>query len=152
MLTQEAIKKYLDTTVQAIKDDAQGKNQAIPEGFRVEVSEEGGKLWAADYFKFLVLGRGPGKQPPPDKLIEWVEKNPSRLIDAKQVFKNITAKGLAYIIGRKIAREGTDIFKGKKSGIDFLGAMEVGMPELLKEIARNEAINILTVFKKDITI
>lgn len=98
------------------------------------------------------MGRGPGKQPPPDKLIEWVEKNPSRLIDAKQVFKNITAKGLAYIIGRKIAREGTDIFKGKKSGIDFLGAMEVGMPELLKEIARNEAINILTVFKKDITI
>ena len=103
MLTQEAIKKYLDTTVQAIKDDAQGKNQAIPEGFRVEVSEEGGKLWAADYFKFLVLGRGPGKQPPPDKLIEWVEKNPGRLTDAKQVFKNITAKGLAYIIGRKIA-------------------------------------------------
>lgn len=150
MLTQEAIKKYLDATVEAIRVDAASKGQAIPDGFRVETDEKGGRLWAADYFKYLVLGRGPGKAPPPDKLESWVEKHPEKLASAKQVFKYITAKGLAYIIGQKIAKEGTDIYKGKKPGVDFLGAMEQGMPDLLKEIARNEAIKVLTVFKSEI--
>jgi len=150
MLTQEAIRLYLDKTVEAIKADAQAKGQAIPEGFRVESSEEGGKLWAADYFKYLVLGRGPGKQPPPDRMLDWVKKNPDKFQSAKQIFKNITEQGLAFIIGRKIAREGTDIFKGKKPGVDFLGAMEQNMPDLLKVIARNEATMVLnTVFRSD---
>jgi len=151
MLTTEAIKKYLDSVVVQIEQDANSKGQKLPaQGFRIEVSEEGGKLYGAEYFKYLVLGRGPGKFPPKNKMLEVVEKNPEMLAEAKKRFKYITAHGLAYLIGRKIAREGTDIFTGKKKGIDFLGAMEVGMPDLLKEIARNEAVKFLTVFRKEL--
>lgn len=147
MLTQEAIKLYLDKTVEAIKADAQAKGQAIPDGFRVEVTEEGGKLYAADYFKYLVLGRGPGKAPPPDKLLDWVSKQPET-----SGWREIEKKSLAYVIGQKIAKQGTDIFTGKRPGIDFLGSMEMNMPDLLKVIARNEALKVLTVFKSEINV
>ena len=144
MLNEEAIKKYLDGVVEAFKADAQTKGQKIPEGFRVETDQDGGRLWGADYFKYLVLGRGPGKAPPPEKMLEFLKKNPDILAQARQTFKNISEASLGFLIGRKIAKKGTSIFEGKKPGIDFIGSMEMGMPELLKTIARNEAVNILT--------
>lgn len=150
MLTPEAIRTYLDATVTAIKADAAQKNQAIPDAFRVEVGDDGGKLYAPDYFKYLVLGRRPGKRPPPDAMLAYVKKHPGLLVDARYHFKNITEKSLAFLIGRKIGREGTNIFSGKKPGVDFLGAMEVNMPALLATIARNEAVKVLTVFKSEI--
>lgn len=151
MLTAEIIKTYLDATVEAIKADAAAKGQSIPE-LRVEMYEEGGRVISQDYFKYLVLGRGPGKAPPHDKMLDFVKKKPDMLANAKRRFKYITEKGLAYVIGQKIAREGTDIFKGKRPGVDFLGSMEKNMPDLLKTLARNEAVNILTTFKQGVNV
>lgn len=150
MLTSEAIKKYLDDTVAAIKADAEAKRQSIPDSFRVEVDENGGRLYVADYFKYLVVGRGPGKAPPPDAMRAFVKKNPRILQDARRTFKNISEQSIAFLIGRKIAREGTDIFTGKKQGVDFLGAMEKNMPVLLQTIARNEAFKIVTLFRSEL--
>jgi len=149
MLTDEIIKKYLDSTVEAIKADAAAKGQSIPD-MRVDMYEEGGRVISTDYFKYLVLGRGPGKAPPPDKMLDFVKNKPDMLASAKKRFKYITEKELAYIIGQKIAREGTDIFKGKKPGVDLLGSMEKGMPDLLKSIARNEAVKVLTALKQGV--
>ncbi len=146
MLTQEIIRKYLDNVVTGLKADAQSKSQKIPENFRVEVDEKGGRLWGADYFQYLVLGRGPGKMPPLDPIIEWAKKFQGR--DKRGRF--ITDKSLAWAVAKKIALHGTDIFQGKKPGIDFLGVMETNMPELVSAIAKNEAINILTTFKKEL--
>lgn len=144
MLTSEIIKAYLDKVVDSIKADAVAKGQKIPQYFRVEVDEEGGRLWAADYFKYLVLGRGPGKFPPPDKMLDFVHKNPDILAEARTRFKNISEKSLAFLIGRKIAKKGTDIFLGKKPGINMLGAMEDNMTVLLQILIRNEAVKITT--------
>lgn len=144
MLTQEAIQKYLDKTVEELKVQAPKQN------FRVVVNEDGGKLYAADYFRYLVLGRGPGKFPPPDAMEKFVEKHPEILQEARAKWKNISQRSLAFLIGRKIAQHGTDIYQGKRKGVDFLGAMEKNMPELLKEIARGEAYKILTFLKTDV--
>lgn len=145
----EAIKKYLDATVAEIKADAQSKNQSIPD-IRVEVSEDGGKAISSDYFKYLVLGRGPGKRPPKDKMKEFVKRHPEMLQDAKTKFKYITEDGLAYIIGKKIGEKGTDIFLGKKPGIDFLGSMDKHMDELLVEIGRGEAVKFITALRTEL--
>lgn len=149
MLTSEIIKKYLDSTVEALKADAAGKNQSIPE-MRVEISEEGGKVISSEYFKYLVLGRGPGKRPPKDAMLAMVRKKPDMLADAKRRFKYITEAGLAYIIGKSIGDKGTKIFRGEKPGIDFLGSMDKNMPELLKAIGRNEAVKFLTALRSDL--
>lgn len=138
---------FLRFTEDLIKE-ATAKNQKIPvSSFRFEVDEIGGEFYAADYLKYLVTGRGPGKFPPPDKMTDWVNANPDVLERARQVYKFLTAEQLGFLIGRKISREGTDIFSGKKEGIDLLGTLEKNMPELLEQLARNEVIKFATDLK-----
>ncbi len=142
----ETIKAYLDATVEAIKADAAEKNQSIPP-LRVEATEVGGKVISSDYFKYLVLGRGPGKAPPPENMLAWVNKNPET-----SSWTDIEKKSLAYQIGQKIAKHGTDIFQGKRPGLDFLGAMDKNMDPLLQAIGRNEAVKFLTALKADLNV
>lgn len=141
----DSLTEFFLRVTAGLVDDAAAKGQKIPvSSLRHEANEEGGVYFAADYFKYLIYGRGPGKFPPPDKMTAWVEANPDVLARAKQVYKYLTAQQLGFLIGRKIAKEGTDIYSGKKQGIDLLGVMEKNMPDLLKALTRNEISKIAT--------
>lgn len=145
MLTRDIITAYLNAILEGIKQDATAKGQKIPvSSFRIVVTDESGELIGADYFKYLVKGRGPGKFPPPDKMLEAVRRNPQMLDDARAIYENITEKNLAFLIGRKIAREGTDIYKGKKPGIDLQGAIDGPKENFLQQLAYYETLNIAT--------
>ena len=147
----ESIKEFFDQFVKDLTTEAQSKSQKIPvSSFRFEADETSGTMYAADYFQYILFGRGPGKAPPVDAMRAWVEKNPDSLEQAKQRFKYITQDGLAYIIGQKIAREGTDIFTGKKPPIDFLGVLDKNVQTLMNELAKNEAFNIATTLRSSI--
>lgn len=56
-----------------------------------------------DYLYYLDQGRGPGKFPPVDKIEAWVANKP---VDIDP-----------FLVGRKIAREGTTIYKDRSKGI-----------------------------------
>lgn len=141
----DSLKDFFLRVTEGLIKDATAKGQKIPvSSLRWEADELGGEYYAADYFKYLVTGRGPGKFPPPDKMTDWVNANPDVLARAQQVYKYLTAQQLGFLIGRKISREGTDIFSGKKQGIDLLGVMEQNMPELLKQLGRNEVVKFAT--------
>lgn len=143
MTTSEIISAYINKIFEGIKADAAEKSQKIPaSSFRVEAAGNQGRGFAAHYFKYLVHGRGPGKFPPPEEMLKFVQKNPEILAEAKQRYKYITEKGLAYIIGRKIARQGTDIHMGKKPGIDLEGAINEPLEDFLKQVAYHEALNV----------
>ena len=145
MENKDALSTFFQRVIDGLRNDAQTKGQKFPvSSLEHKEDNEGGQLIGADYIKYLIFGRSPGKFPPPDKMLDFVNSNPEILASAKQQFDNITAKGLAFIIGRKLAREGSDIYQGKKQGIDFLGVMETNMPDLLKTLARNEALKIVT--------
>lgn len=58
-----------------------------------------------DYWKYVEYGRGPGKQPPIDKIEEWVRVKP--IIPNPINGKIPDTRQLAYLIARKIGREGT---------------------------------------------
>ena len=60
-----------------------------------------------DYWKYVEEGRKPGKFPPLDKIEEWIRIKPvAPYPDAKgRVPSN---QQLAFLIGRKIAEEGTE--------------------------------------------
>ena len=60
-----------------------------------------------DYWKYVEEGRGPGKFPPLDKIEEWIRIKPvAPYPDAQgRVPSN---QQLAFLIGRKIAEEGTE--------------------------------------------
>lgn len=57
-----------------------------------------------DYYKWVENGRGPGKFPPPDKILEWIRIKP--VIPDNRTGKLPTEQQLAFLIGRKIAEEG----------------------------------------------
>lgn len=128
-------KEYAEAVVQGWKDDAAQKGQRIPENFPIVQTDQGTQIWGASHFKYLVLGRKPGKFPPVDAMMDYT---------AHMTFDGISQKSLAYLIGRKLAKEGSDIHQGKKPGIDFLGPMDKYFPELVETIAKNETAKILT--------
>ena len=63
---------------------------------------------APEYWKYANYGRGPGKFPPLDKIEDWIKRRKIAPYPTKSGSVP-TRKQLAYLIGRKIAREG---FKG----------------------------------------
>ena len=62
-------------------------------------------LYLKDYWYYVEHGRNPGKFPPVDKILEWIEIKPILPYPDKNG-KLPTPNQLAYLIGRKIANEG----------------------------------------------
>jgi len=58
-----------------------------------------GSIWALDYTEYLEDGRNPGKFPPIDKIKQWI-------IDKPIAFSDISLSSLAFLIARKISKEG----------------------------------------------
>ncbi len=84
------------------------------------------RLYGTSYTEYVVEGRGPGKAPPVDAMLEYVEnKRPTSVVQGL-----ITASSLAYLIGQKIAREGTEIFK--QGGSDLISSIIT--PERIQSI------------------
>lgn len=141
MTNKEAFEQYFN----AIVKDMASENSKVPVShFRTEAAESSASLFAPDWFQYMIFGRGPGKQPPPEAMLKSVQNNPDRFEAAKATYKHLTENQLAFLWGRKIGREGTDIFQGKRKGVDLLGAMEQNMPQLLRQLSTNEAVKIQT--------
>lgn len=64
------------------------------------------ELHLEDYYKWVENGRGPGKFPPPDKILEWIRFKP--IIPDDRGGRLPTEQQLAYLIGKKIAEEGIE--------------------------------------------
>lgn len=63
-----------------------------------------GEISLANYWKYVEYGRKRGKFPPPQAILNWVElKQLPRPISG---LKTPTKEQFAYLVGRKIAREG----------------------------------------------
>ena len=58
-----------------------------------------------DYWKYVEYGRGPGRMPPIDKIEDWIRVKP--IIPNSQNGKIPDTRQLAFLIARKIGREGT---------------------------------------------
>lgn len=58
-----------------------------------------------DYWKYVEYGRGPGKQPPIEAIESWVRVKP--IVPDSRSGTIPTTKQVAYLIARKIGREGT---------------------------------------------
>lgn len=64
------------------------------------------ELHLEEYYKWVENGRGPGKFPPPDKILEWIRIKP--IIPDDRGGRLPTEQQLAFLIGRKIAERGLE--------------------------------------------
>lgn len=92
----------------------------------LEVIESENALVGNDYIYFLDQGRRPGSFPPVDNIREWV-RNKLNVSD-KEV------NGVAYVVGRKIANEGTEIYKDKSKGLQLDDLIEDMLKNLYADI------------------
>ena len=92
----------------------------------VESGEFFGRVLGEPYTEQLVDGRKPGKFPPIQAIEQWIiDKGIVANIEG-----NITVSSLAFLIARKIAREGTKYFQ--QGGTDLVDA--VFTPKRVQEI------------------
>lgn len=65
------------------------------------------KISLADYWTYVEHGRGPGKFPPPPAIRDWIEVKPVQPYPDSRG-RTPTVEQLTFLIGRKIAEEGTE--------------------------------------------
>ena len=107
----EQTKEALTSLSKAIIDRMSEKNLDASGEASNSLEVDGNKLLGADYLYFLDQGRSPGKFPPVDSIREWVSQKLSVPTDEE--------KSIAFLIGRKIANEGTEIHKNRALGLQL---------------------------------
>jgi len=107
MTAQQIVVEELLIFNQSIKNEMSSKNLDVTgrasQSLRVISTDKKAASVGIDYIEYLNRGRGPGKFPPIDKIKEWVDR------------RNLEVA--PYVIARKIANEGTEIFKDRTKGL-----------------------------------
>jgi hypothetical protein len=103
----------------------------------VKVTEGSVTLLGSGYLE----GRKPGKQPPTTAIEKWLQEQGI----ANLVAKEQSVSGLAYVIARKIAREG---WKPDKKGTEL--AAQVLTPQRIQQVIDKAGDILIGRFTKDI--
>jgi len=102
----------------------------------------GVKLLGAKYSEQLEYGRRAGKQPPSEAIERWInEKGLASRLQGK-----ITVKSLAYLIARKIAREGWR--REQFGGVELIS--QVVTPERIQKILDRIEQTYIPIISKEI--
>lgn len=149
---EKAIGSFVDEFIEVyrgilIRDGKKATGNLISSLKPVSVGFEGkgyvGSISLASYWKYVEYGRKPGKFPPPDKILEWVKVKPvlPRPINGIKP----TEKQLAFLISRKIARDGIE------AGNQFREALDIAWSRKSIEISQaiekdlQEKINLIRI-------
>jgi len=130
----EVIRKRIIQDQAAKKIYSSGKSA---QSLQIQEVKNGGQLVGDDYFQQQITGRKPGKFPPIKSIQQWV--------DSKGISpEGISKKSLAYAIANKIAKQGTDIYKKKRQGLDIDGIVNQTLPSLKDQLIKAGRIEIKT--------
>lgn len=105
------------------------------------------KISLAEYWVYVEQGRGPGKFPPPPAIRKWVEIKPvSPYPGADGRIPSVDQ--LTFLIGRKIAREGTEpqpfVAPAKEQAIrEFSAAIDQAIEADVDEYIEEQVVKML---------
>lgn len=117
-------------TLSAIRDrlaiEMNQKNRIATGGAIGSLQVEGNKLVGNSYIMQLVYGRAPGRFPPVQNIRDWVRIK--LRVDEKRV------NSVAYLIGRKIATEGTAAYRNHSERVDIDAIINDELEKLYLEL------------------
>lgn len=87
---------------------------------------KGNQLLGANYIYYLDKGRAPGGWPPISNLRSWIRAKLN--LDIKE------ERQAMFLIGRKIARDGTEIFRNSSKGLQLDSLIDETIDEITKEL------------------
>lgn len=104
------ITQILSAEFEALKNELIAKHDELgmrasgqwADNLTVRLGENGAEILQESYGDQLEFGRKPGKQPPSEAIEQWLIAKGI----AARLEKGMTVSSLAYLIARKIAREG----------------------------------------------
>jgi len=140
------IPKALEDFNLSIKDDifAKGLNntgEAANSLKVVEIDQRHFQSVGSDYIEILDRGRGPGKFAPVDSIQEWVKTKLG-------ITENKELKQVAFLVNRKLAREGSAIFKDHSKGLEIDKKIETLREKLIPELVAFEKANVIKELNK----
>ncbi len=107
---QATLEQYKEKIVTQLKDRLNQENLVASERLRNSiygvVTKTGINIFAEGYATFVEDGRGPGKMPPRDKILEWVKEKGLQSSNIKYKRAN-RLKDIAWMIAKSISEEGT---------------------------------------------
>ncbi|ALM49337.1 hypothetical protein AMR72_10790 [Flavobacterium psychrophilum] len=126
--------QLLATEFEALKNELIAKYDELgmrasgrwAESLSVEVSDNGAELLQDEHGEQLENGRKPGKQPPSEAIEQWLKDKGI----ANRLEKNMTISSLAFLIARKIGREGWN--RNTNGGTNLISS--VVTPERIQQI------------------
>lgn len=115
-----------------IKDQAQKGIRASGDSansLRAKSDTDSGQIYGSGYFRYQEQGRRPGAFPPLQSIQDWI------VIKGIQP-DGISIESLAFLIARKIAKNGTDIFEGKRPGLKLSEIVEKRRDQLKSDLLK----------------
>ena len=107
---QATLEQYKEKIVTQLKDRLNQENLVASERLRDSiygvVTKTGINIFAEGYATFVEDGRGAGKMPPRDKILEWVEARGLQSSNIKYKRTN-RLKDIAWMTAKSIAEKGT---------------------------------------------
>lgn len=107
---QATLEQYKEKIVTQLKDRLNQENLVASKRLRDSiygvVTKTGINIFAEGYATFVEDGRGAGKMPPRDKILEWVEERGLQSSNIKYKRTN-RLKDIAWMIAKSIAEKGT---------------------------------------------
>lgn len=97
-----------------------------------------------DYFKYVTEGRKAGKMPPVDSILDWIKVK--HILPRPINGKLPTEKGLAYLIARKIGREGYEGTNDYETSIEQLNKEYI--PKLQEALEKDLYAYSMQLFEK----
>ena len=121
--TIKLVEKFNDEIRSDLSSKGIDNTREASNSMRIEVKVQGTKIniisSGIDYMYYLDKGRRPGKFPPVSVIEDWVANKPVEINP--------------YLVGRKIAREGTAIFRDSSKGIELDKKRKALLDELNRE-------------------
>lgn len=151
LLTQlfEGIKSDILSEMNELGYEASGRTA---NSFEIEVGDNYGALIGLRSFQTIVQERltdsGKGRQPTQNDGNGALYNSILQWIDAKGITPDgITKESLAFLISRKIHREGTKLYRGERQGVDLKGIRDKRIELFLLDAGEILKDNILTNFR-----
>ena len=131
-MNRDLIIQFLETIrEQIIRDQAEKGMRATgksADSLRINmIDDDEGQLLGSVAIRFQVTGRGPGKFPPRENILEWMR--------ARQI-----EESALYAIQKKIAERGTDIFQGKRPGLSLNEIIDDNFGQFQTEIRNRKTV------------
>jgi len=138
------ISELLNDVRKAYIEDQEAKgirsSGASAKSIRTEAKPTTGTVVGAKYFFQQKHGRKPGKFPTVEDIINWIR--------AKGIQPNdISERSLAFIIARKIAKQGTDIYQRKRPALDPGEKIQQRVAEFSRQVAKELRKQVIATFK-----